>query len=139
MPPALQVVMKEVIKVINFVKNSALNTRLFAELCGQENSEFNKLLLYAETRLTRGNALQRVYILRDQIEAFFAERKRQTTLFDGDNCARLAYLVEIYTRLNNINLMLQGNMVTISDVVDKLSALQSKLLLWKNKILENDI
>ena len=29
-------------------------------------------------------------------------------------------------------------MVTISDV-DKLSALQSKLLLWKNKILENDI
>ena len=59
MPPALQVVMKEVIKVINFVKNSALNTRLFAELCGQENSEFNKLLLYAETRwLTCGNALQ---------------------------------------------------------------------------------
>ena len=26
MPPALHVVMKEVIKVINFVKNSALNT-----------------------------------------------------------------------------------------------------------------
>ena len=44
----LQEVFESVIKIENYVKTQALNTRLFKELCKEMNAEHDVLLLYRE-------------------------------------------------------------------------------------------
>ena len=44
--PDLNVVVKDAVKGINFIKSRALNTRNFANLCGEMESEFTTLLLH---------------------------------------------------------------------------------------------
>jgi hypothetical protein len=46
----------------------------------------------------------------------------------------LAYLADIFSHLNNINLSLQGPAVTIVDATEKLKAFLGKLPLWKNRV-----
>ena len=50
LPESLQNVLDIVIKTVNFVKNSALNTRLFRKLCSEMNAEHLNLLYYTRFR-----------------------------------------------------------------------------------------
>lgn len=138
MPDGLLSVMTQVIKMINFVKNSALKSRLFSQLCEENQAQFSRLLYYSEVRwLTRGASLKRVYDLKDELAQFCEEHKHTTNVFEQNGC-KLAYLVDIYDRMNRINLQLQGQQVILSDVVDKLNSTQKKLQLWKNKVKDGD-
>ena len=46
LPESLQNVLNIAIKTANFVKHSALNTRLFRKLCSEMNAEYLNLLYY---------------------------------------------------------------------------------------------
>lgn len=46
--PTLEAVMHDVIKIVNFIKGHALNTRLFRELCQDGEAEYTDLLYYTE-------------------------------------------------------------------------------------------
>ena len=46
----------------------------------------------------------------------------------------LAYLVDIFSRLNEVNLSLQGKDKTVIKFIDILSAFQAKLELWERKM-----
>ena len=48
LPETLNTLLKLVIKVVNFVKSSALNTRLFEALCYELNSDQQTLLYHTE-------------------------------------------------------------------------------------------
>ena len=59
--PDLSAVMQEVVAVVNFVKASAVNSRLFEKMCVDFGSEFQHLLFYSSVRwLSRGKVLRRV-------------------------------------------------------------------------------
>ena len=54
--PTPEAVMHDAMKIVNFIKGHAVNTRLFRELCQNGEAEYTDLLYYAELRLlSRGN------------------------------------------------------------------------------------
>ena len=59
------------IRVVNFIKASATNTRLFNHLCKEMDSTYKTLLFYTSVRwLSKGNMLARVYDMREEVNDF---------------------------------------------------------------------
>ena len=79
--------LQDAVKVINFIKNHALNSRLFSNLCKNTSSNFTTLLLHAEKRwLSRGQSLKRLLLLKDEIEIVLTERNVNFLLFFKMTC-----------------------------------------------------
>ncbi|XP_057667226.1 protein FAM200A-like [Diorhabda carinulata] len=75
-PPELNDVLQDAVKIINFIKSRAVNTRLFSNLCKDTDSNYTTFLSHAEVRwLSRSQSLRRLLLLKDEIEIFLTERK----------------------------------------------------------------
>ena len=58
--------------MINFVKASVLNTRLFKQLCKDLGSEYTSLLYHAEVCWpSRGNATKRLFEMKNEMLLLF--------------------------------------------------------------------
>ena len=67
----LNVSLKVVISVVNKIKSHALNSRLFRQLCSENDEDYDRLLLHTEVRwLSKGNCLSRVFTLFDTVVEF---------------------------------------------------------------------
>ena len=134
--PELHAVLKNVIKLVNYIKSSALNTRLFRKLCGNMDADHQNLLFHTEVRwLCRGNVVKRVFDLRTELIELFTQQSRpEFVQLLQENVISIAYLVDIFGKLNELNLSLQGKNKTIIDFVDTLSAFVSKLRFWNGKM-----
>ena len=85
--------------------------------------------------LSKGNLLKRVFTLRNELRDFFVQQKKEDLVeFLHEDVVSLAYLVDIFSRLNELNLSLQGQDKTIVNFIDALSAFQAKLELWERKM-----
>uniref|UniRef100_K7GEU5 DUF4371 domain-containing protein n=1 Tax=Pelodiscus sinensis TaxID=13735 RepID=K7GEU5_PELSI len=103
-PDQLNTVFK-VVKVVNYIKSSALNTRLFKKFCLDMGSDFDVLLFYTSVWwLSAGNILNRVFQLREELDLFL---QAQGNVLTQSNL-ELAHLVDIFEILNKLNLQLQG-------------------------------
>ncbi len=74
------------------------------------DSSHETLLWYTKVRwLSKGNVLLRVYNLREEIKVFLETKKSQYVCFfeDAKWCSCLAYLADIFEKLNLLNLKLQ--------------------------------
>ena len=134
--------MKDVTKIINFIKAQPLTTRLFRQLCEEADSEYSTLLLYCETRwLSRGNALERLWILRTEVEILLTDKKHCLAIHFQDNkwLSMLAYLVDIFGHLNEINTNLQGPKHNVISVSQKICAFKAKLEFWRMRAEEGKI
>ena len=61
LPARLRATLTEISKVVNYMKVSALNTRLFRQLCTHFDSTHHDILFYTQVRwLSKGNMLDRV-------------------------------------------------------------------------------
>ena len=77
LPTNLHSVMKQVIEVVNFLKASSLQSRLFTQLCQEMNSKFKFLMFHTEVRwLSKGKALKRVCLLKAEICSFLDAQKK---------------------------------------------------------------
>ncbi|XP_053117964.1 zinc finger MYM-type protein 6-like [Hemicordylus capensis] len=135
MSPDLHEVLAQAVKIINFIKCNALNSRLFTILCDEMGSEHKHLLLHAEVRwLSRGKVLTRLFELRKEIKMFLMQKKCDssyiTCLQNADWIAKVAYLSDIFNAINSLNLSLQGPLATIFTMGNKISAFKKKLELW---------
>ncbi|KRZ65670.1 SCAN domain-containing protein 3 [Trichinella papuae] len=117
------------VEVVNYVKSSALNTRLFAALCESLNADHMVLLYHTEVRwLSKGNMLGRIYELREAVAEFLEQRGRRTMCraFKSEHFQfSLAYLADIFEALNSLNLKLQGanaNVMAHYDIVQSFIA-----------------
>ena len=129
--------LNQVIKLINFVKTSAPNTRLLKQLCKNINFNHTCLLYYAEVRwLSRGNAIKWLFELRDELPKHFKAKNHnfQNDLGSKDFLIRLAYLSDIFEVLNNFNQTFQGLNLTVTEFILKLRALICKLDLWVENV-----
>ena len=122
--PELNNVLHDAVEIINFIKTSALNSRLFSNLCKVTDSHYTNLLLHAEVRwISRGQSLGRLLRLKGEIEIFLTEQKYDlATFFYNDQwLSKLCYLLDIFKKLNYINFSLQGrncNAFTSNDKIE---------------------
>jgi hypothetical protein len=102
------------------------------------------LLLHTEVRwLSRGKTLIRLFEMNSEDRIFlidddFALGNR---LCDERWIMNLAYLADIFKKLNDLNLSLQGKVVTAFEASDKVQAFKKKIKFWaesmKNRILDS--
>lgn len=128
-PADLKSVLNDAVKTVNFIKSRALNSHLFHNLCEEMDSTHKQLLLHTEVRwLSRGRVLSRVFELSSGIQMFLTDtdfelRHRFTEVLW---LCRLAYLADVFTKLNDVNRGLQGSYNSPFRVCDKMNAMKQK-------------
>jgi hypothetical protein len=104
-------------------------------------AEYELLLYCTDVRwLSRGQILKRLLESRAEV-SFFLKEKENPLLehVEGNYFIHgLAYLADIFNRMNEMNLSIQGPEVTITDATEKLQASLAKLSIWKTRV-EADI
>ena len=106
-PKRLHEHMSVVITVVNFVKSSALNTRLFSKHCQDMDADHTALLYQTQVCwLSKGNMLSRIFELREEVKLFLVAKQKHDRLlaFGGDGFSTyLAYLADTFEALNQLN------------------------------------
>nr|KAF6477958.1 hypothetical protein HJG59_010850 [Molossus molossus] len=123
LPQELQDVMQSVISSVNFVNASTLNSRLFSQLYNELDAPNSALLFHTEVRwLLTGKVLKRVFELRDELKTFFNQKARpqfEAVFSDKSELQKIAYLVDIFVILNELNLSLQGPNATCLNLSER--------------------
>ncbi|XP_075070632.1 protein FAM200A-like isoform X2 [Mixophyes fleayi] len=138
--PPLNAVMESVLKVVNFIKTRPQKARFLKKMCEAMGSEHTSLLYYCSSRwLSRGNVLAHIFELRQELYSYLEEEVHEcaNNYLDTDFLSKLAYLCDLFDKLNALNLSLQGSNTHILKLSDKVSAFRKKLLLWKRKLNED--
>jgi len=142
MAPELNEVLSQSVKIINYVrKNSALNARLLKTLCDKMGSDHQNLLFHLEVCwLSRGEVLKRLYEIRKKAQLFLIDKKSDLSHYFQDKkwVARLAYLSDIFSYINELDLKLQGPDTTIFNAWNKIESFKKKPKLWLNMIAERN-
>ncbi|KAL2096421.1 hypothetical protein ACEWY4_008569 [Coilia grayii] len=139
MSPEFHEVMTVSVKAINFIKNNAVNSRCFAKLCEDIEADHVQLLYHSEVRwLSRGLVLNRSLELKNEVFTFLTEKKSPFAHYYTDThfTAKLAYLCEFFSLLNQLNISLQGRNSNIFFVADKVQAFKRKRALWTKRVQE---
>ena len=101
-------------------------------------SEHQNLLFHSEVHwLSCSEVLKGLYELRKEVKLFLIDKKSDLSHYFQDKkwLARLAYLSDIFSYINELNLKFQGP-DTIFIAWNKIESLKTKLSLWLNMIAE---
>ena len=91
------------IKVVNKIKTSALNDRLFRKFCQDKDERFQRLLMHTEVRwLSEEKCLRRLYDLYDTVVEFLKGTDDNLSIEFSDRHVNLAYLSDIFDKLNQV-------------------------------------
>ena len=141
-PKRLHEHLSVVIKVVNYVKSSALNTRLFSKLCKDMDANHTALLYHTQIRwLSKGNMLSHIFELREEVKLFLVAKPKDDLLlaFGGDDFSTyLTYVVDIFETLNQLNKKLQGPGSNIIVHTDAINVFVAKLKLWSQRANNNN-
>ncbi|XP_039706864.1 zinc finger MYM-type protein 6 isoform X3 [Pteropus medius] len=139
--PCLHEILLQSAQILSFIKNNALNSRMLQILCEEMGSEHVNLPLHAEVRwISRGRILTRLFELRHEIEIFLNQKHSDLGKYflDEEWIAKLAYLSDIFSLINELNLSLQGTMTTLFTLYNKMDVFKEKLKMWLKRTQEND-
>ena len=106
LPPGLRLVLDDVVHMINIIKSSSQNTRLFFLLCQELESDHKALLFHTKVRwLSRGNVIRRVESLKEELSEVFKRVNKTRSaelvqkLSDSQWLQNLAYFSDIFSGL----------------------------------------
>lgn len=139
--PCLHEILMQSAQILSFIKSNALNSRMLTILCEEMGSEHVNLPLHAEVRwISRGRILTRLFELRHEIEIFLNQKHSDMAKYfvDEEWVAKLAYLSDIFSLINELNLSLQGTMTTLFNLYNKMDVFKEKLKMWLKRTQEND-
>uniref|UniRef100_UPI003AB06FCF zinc finger BED domain-containing protein 5-like n=1 Tax=Centroberyx gerrardi TaxID=166262 RepID=UPI003AB06FCF len=139
----LKAVMDKTLKIINFIRgNSSTQHRLFRKFVLESQATHDDLLLHNDVHwLSKGKALERFIELRDQVVDFLKQSKSKGAadhlhiMQDREYMCNVAFLADIFSHLNALNLQLQGKEKSVVDMVEKLDAFGNKLDLFHTDLL----
>uniref|UniRef100_F6WI10 Uncharacterized protein n=1 Tax=Ciona intestinalis TaxID=7719 RepID=F6WI10_CIOIN len=113
------------------------------KMCDDAGAEHNALLFYCSARwLSKGKVLLRVYELRNEIANYLQEEKHQqaANFKDVNFLTNLAYLCDIFGKLNHLNTTLQGKYTHAFGLFDKITGFRKKFKYFlKQHLMENFI
>jgi len=98
-------------------------------LCDEMGSEHQNLLFHLEVCwLSCSEVLKRLYELRKEVERFLIDNKNDLSHYFQNTkwVARLAYLSDIWSYINELNLKLQGPDTTIFNAWNKIEIIQKE-------------
>ncbi|XP_048206801.1 zinc finger MYM-type protein 6 isoform X2 [Perognathus longimembris pacificus] len=137
----LQEILLQSAQILSFIKNNASNSRMLTILCEESGSEHVNLPLHAEVRqISRGRVLTRLFQLRNEIEIFLNQNHSDlaTYFHDEEWVAKLAYLADIFSLINELHSGLQGSMTTFFSLYNKMDIFKEKLKLCLKYTQESD-
>ena len=94
------------------------------------NAEHRSSLFYCLSRwLSFGNSFERVYELVDELQAFLQQKNNNLVdcLAENGFLLKLAYLCNIFAKLNKLNISMQGPDKNMLDISDKIATFIKKL------------
>jgi hypothetical protein len=121
------------LSIVSFVKSSDVSLTLFSILCRELGSIRETLLYDTEVRwLSRGKVLERVTELSDELCLFLHDTRLDLSAHFSDQKWMFftLYLADIFEKVNELNLSLQGKGTNILILNSKLQAFQQKLSSW---------
>ena len=102
------------------------------------DSAYETLLFYPAVRwLSKGNLLDRVYDMREEVRKFLESHWKQDlrlSFSSQEFQLTLAYLVDIFESLNYLNLLLHGRNTNRMSDYDAIRAFIAKLGLWQRRV-----
>ena len=129
-----------VMRTVNTIKARAFNSKLFRQLCAENDEKFEQLQLHSEVRwLFKGNCLRRFYSLFSTVVEFFQALDDSVSLELISIKADIAYLSDIFMKFNEIDLQLQGNLVNLIKVKSTVQAFIFKLDLYKRNLGRHEL
>ena len=138
-------VMVTVTKVINRIRNSSLQHRLFKTLLKEVECEYGDLILYNHIRwLSRGAVLQRFIAVLPQIEKYLNDHGHGnnndfSALEDSTFRTWLGILADMSKHFNVLNEKLQGKMKPIFNLYEHVTEFRGILTLFKRQIESDDL
>jgi hypothetical protein len=103
----LNSVLEIAVKTVFLITSRPLNSRLFRSLCRDMGAEHITVLLHSNIRwLSRGKLFNRLFELKAKVAVFLIEIKSELVKYFQDELwiCRLAYLCDIFDKINNLNL-----------------------------------
>lgn len=124
-----------VITSVNKIKANSLNDRLFRQLCHENDEQFERLLLHTAVRwLSKGNCLRRFFELFDTVTEFLDSRDPVLSVNMKQRKLELAYLTDIFEKMNEVNISLQGNKMNLIKAKGIISSFIAKFDIYKANI-----
>ena len=136
--------MVPVVKCVNKIRARGLNQRQFREYCELLDEEYGDLILHCEVRwLSRGQVLKRFWKLKRIVHNFLEEKdelpEERALSCNESWLLDLAFLVDITSHLNNLNLKLQGKDQLFPSLVNDISAFKMKLKVFITQLKKKDL
>lgn len=128
--------------IVNHIRGSSLRTTLFRQECDSNDEDYNHLIYYTDVRwLSKGAFLNRFIELKTSIKSFLLSSESKLALHMDDKVfmTRVAYMADIFDKLNDLNISMQGRNITIIDCTEKLNAFVQKLELWSVQLRSNNL
>ena len=125
-------VLSGVTQAVNFIRARGLNHRQFKSFLDELGSEYGDVPYHTEVRwLSRGRVLNRCFELSEEICQFMESKGKDTTeLRDQTFLCELAFMGDIKSHRNALNLRLQGRGHVITDIHATVKVFHTKLHLW---------
>ena len=138
---AVEDVMTTVVKIVNYIRAQPLHRREFRLLLDEYNNEYGDLLLHTEVQwLSRGYVLKRFNECLPQILTFLIEKRKEFPALNNLPIFkyRLGYLIDIMSKFNELNLILQGKGLLLCDMMYQINIMKRKLILFKEQLQNDD-
>ena len=138
----LALVFKEIVFIVNYIKSHSLCTRLFRVFCDEMGAEYSGLLYHSNIRwLSRGKVLQRIASLHNEVGAFLKAQKHELSeqFTDNEWIAKLLFLADFFSHLNQLNTSMQGKDKILLDVSEDIITFKAKMELWMHRMEQGNI
>ena len=119
-----------VIGIMNYIRANAMSHR---QMLQHDNETFSVDLPYhSKVRwMSQGQVLEKVLPLQKQIVNFFEDKNLSCKLSEQNFCRNAAFLCDVMSKQNQLNVSLQGETKSICDMWQKIQAFRKKLTLLK--------
>ena len=121
--------MNVVTDTVNFIRRRGLKHRQFQEFLKAVEADYGDVVYYSHVRwLSRGKVLYRFFCLRKEIDLFMKSIGRTVLSLNSNEWLwKLAFLTDITSTLNELNLKLQGKDILITRLYGYVKAFNNKL------------
>ena len=118
---------------MNYIRANAMSHRQFCQMLQYDDETFSVDLPYhSKVRwMPQGQVLEKFLPLQKQIVNFFEDKNLSCNLSEQNFCRNAAFLCDVMSKQNQLNVSLQGETKSIYDMWQKIQAFRKKLTLLK--------